>query len=154
MINVFLLFLGMTEDQHCIEHDDSVYGAEDLGGFEFLAYKDPPPPYSSPPGTLNRHYDPPPYETATGLGETSTDTQQDPNRVHVAGASSPQTTSTDSHVQRRELPCDVHISQTRMWILKVNIRFWCGCVKEINCCFPLNCNSVQYSKWPGRFLHA
>ena len=105
----------MTEDQHCIEHEDSVYGADDLGGFEFHAYKDPPPPYSSPPGTLNRHYDPPPYEMATGLAEAALSTLEDANGVYVAGLNSPQPMSINSHIRvGRELPCDANVSQTRM----------------------------------------
>jgi len=55
--------LGISEEQRCIGQDDSPCVAEDMAGFNFLAYKEPPPPYSSPHQTLNRRFDPPPYES-------------------------------------------------------------------------------------------
>lgn len=76
---LLIIMRRMAEDQHCIEHDDSMYGTDDLTGFEFVAYKEPPPPYSSPPSTLNRHYDPPPYETAARMAEASVNGVNDSN---------------------------------------------------------------------------
>lgn len=55
--------LGISEEQRCIGQDDSPCIAEDMAGFNFLAYKEPPPPYSSPHQTLDRRFDPPPYES-------------------------------------------------------------------------------------------
>jgi len=55
--------LGISEEQRCIGQDDSPCTADDVAGFDFLAYKEPPPPYSSPHQTLNRRFDPPPYES-------------------------------------------------------------------------------------------
>jgi len=55
--------LGISEEQRCIGQDDSPCVADDMAGFDFLAYKEPPPPYSSPHQTLSRQFDPPPYES-------------------------------------------------------------------------------------------
>jgi len=55
--------LGISEEQRCIGQDDSPCTADDVAGFDFLAYKEPPPPYSSPHQTLDRRFDPPPYES-------------------------------------------------------------------------------------------
>jgi len=52
---------GISEEQRCIGQDESPCIADEMGGFDFLAYKEPPPPYSSPHQTLDRRYDPPPY---------------------------------------------------------------------------------------------
>jgi hypothetical protein len=72
---LLILMNRMTEEQHCIDHDESPFAADEVAGFDFLSYKDPPPPYSSPHQTLDRRYDPPPYETATT--DTSTRTLLD-----------------------------------------------------------------------------
>ena len=55
--------IGISEERRCIGQDDSPCVADDMAGFDFLAYKEPPPPYSSPHQTLNRQIDPPPYES-------------------------------------------------------------------------------------------
>lgn len=90
-----------------------MYGADDLTGFEFLAYKDPPPPYSSPPGTLSRHYDPPPYETAARMAAASQYNVQDVDGVYVSGASVSSPASVEN-VSECESQVDTHIRQTRV----------------------------------------
>ena len=57
------MLLGISEEQRCISQDGSPCAADDMAGFDFLAYKEPPPPYSSPHQTLSRRFDPPPYES-------------------------------------------------------------------------------------------
>jgi len=63
-----LLLVGISEEQRCIGQDDSPCTADDMAGFDFLAYKEPPPPYSSPHQTLDRRFDPPPYESMRANG--------------------------------------------------------------------------------------
>jgi len=68
---LLIIMNRITEEQHCIDHDDSPFTADEVAGFDFLSYKDPPPPYSSPHQTLDRRYDPPPYESPTTDRPTS-----------------------------------------------------------------------------------
>ena len=62
--------LGVTEDEQCIEQECSTiyHSPDDLS--DFVAFKDPPPPYSSPSGTLARHWEPPPYDEAAANSDT------------------------------------------------------------------------------------
>ena len=66
------LLLGISEEQRCIGRDSPCV-AEDMAGFDFLAYKEPPPPYSSPHQTLDRRFDPPPYESMRAVSGTLPD---------------------------------------------------------------------------------
>lgn len=60
---LLIVMRRISEEQRCIGQDDSPCTADDVAGFDFLAYKEPPPPYSSPHQTLDRRFDPPPYDS-------------------------------------------------------------------------------------------
>jgi len=77
---------GISEEQRCIGQDDSPCVADDLAGFDFLAYKEPPPPYSSPHQTLDTRFDPPPYDSMQAVGSGTVEQDGGQHQADVAEA--------------------------------------------------------------------
>ena len=88
-LSVNFRLLGISEEQRCISQDSPCI-ADDVAGFDFLAYKEPPPPYSSPHQTLSRRFDPPPYDSMRADGGMFAERQDtETGNYNVAATLSP-----------------------------------------------------------------